>query len=81
MKKWRAHLYGFTGLYVVFGIWTPILWFVSHVREHYRMETFDIHLMNWFGALLFFLLVAATLLAQFGFALIAHDLAEQRKAE
>jgi hypothetical protein len=76
MSKKREKLYGYTGLFIVLGIWTPILWFVSSSRQYYKMETFDILKMNWFNMLIFFALCAATLVAQYGFVLIAHELSE-----
>lgn len=76
MDKWRNNLYGYTSLFIVFGLWTPLLWFVSSARNHYKMESFDIFLMDWFSILLFFVLCAATLVAQFGFILVAQDLSE-----
>jgi hypothetical protein len=81
MNRWRKRLYGYTGIFIVIGIWTPVLWFISHVREHYHMLTFEIDQMDWFSILIFFVLVVATLLAQVGFVLIAHDLAEHEKIE
>ena len=79
MNKWREKLYGYTGLFILFGIWTPMLWFVSSSRQYYKMETFEVFEMNWFSILLFFALCIATLLAQFGFISIAHDLSEFEK--
>ena len=78
MNKWRKRLYGYTGIFILFGIWTPVLWFISHVREHYRMPTFRIDQMDWFSIFIFLVLVVATLLAQFGFVLIASDLTKQK---
>ncbi len=46
MSKWREKLYGYTGLFIVFGIWTPMLWFVSSSRQYYKMETFEVFDMN-----------------------------------
>lgn len=76
INKWREKLYGYTGLFVIFGLWTPLLWFVSYSRAYYKMESFDILSMNWFSIFLFFVLCAATLVAQFGFILLVQDLSE-----
>lgn len=79
MRKWRERLYGYTGLFILFGLWTPLLWFVSSARSHYKMESFEIYSMDWFSILLFLVLCIATLFAQFGFVLIAQDLSELEK--
>ncbi len=79
MNKWREKLYGYTGLFIVLGIWTPMFWFVSSSRQHYKMETFEIFDMNWFSILVFFTLCAATLVAQYGLVLIARDLSDFEK--
>jgi len=79
MSKWRKKLYGYTGLFIVLGIWTPMLWFVSSSRQYYKMETFEVFDMNWFSILVFFALCAATLVAQYGFVLIAQDLSDFEK--
>ena len=73
MNKWRARLLGFTGLYVLFSIWAPLLWFFVSVRKAYGIESFEVWRMHWFGILTFFLLAVATLLAQFGFVVIAKE--------
>jgi hypothetical protein len=79
MSKLREKLYGYTGLFIILGIWTPMLWFVSSSRQYYKMETFEVFEMNWFSILVFFALCAATLVAQYGFVLIAQDLSEFEK--
>jgi succinate dehydrogenase hydrophobic anchor subunit len=79
MNKWREKLYGYTGLFITFGIWTPMLWFISSSREHYKMETFEVFEMNWFNILLLVTLCIATLVAQFGLISIAQDLSEFEK--
>lgn len=79
MNKGRERLYGYTGLFILFGIWTPMLWFISSSRQYYKMETFEVLEMNWFSILLFFVLCIATLVAQFGFISIAQDLTEFEK--
>ncbi len=79
MSKWREKLYGYTGLFIVFGIWTPMLWFVSSSRQYYKMETFEVFDMNWFRILVFFALCAETLFAQYSFVLIAQDLSDFEK--
>jgi len=79
MKKWREKLYGYTGLFIIFGIWTPMMWFISSSRQYYKMETFEVLDMNWFSILMFIALCVATLVAQFGFVSIAQDLSEFEK--
>jgi len=79
MNSRRETLYGYTGLFILFGIWTPVLWFVSSSREYYKMETFEVFDMHWFSILLFFVLCAATLIAQYGFVMVAQDLSEYEK--
>lgn len=79
MNKWRETLYIYTGLFIIFGIWTPMLWFISSSRQYYKMETFEVLDMNWFSILMFFVLCVATLVAQFGFVSIAQDLSEFEK--
>jgi hypothetical protein len=79
MGKWRSRLYGYTGLFTLFALWTPMLWFISNARAYYHMETFEILRMHGFNILLFFLLAIATLAAQFGLILIAQD-ASARKS-
>jgi len=79
MNKWRETLYSYTGLFIIFGIWTPMLWFISSSRQYYKMETFEVLDMNWFSILMFFVLCVATLVAQFGFVSIAQDLSEFEK--
>lgn len=76
MKKWRENLYAYTGLFITFGIWTPLGWFIVSSRHSYNMESFEVLSMNWFGILEYVVLLAATLVAQFGFILIAEDLSE-----
>lgn len=71
MNKWRDKLYGYTGLFIIFGIWTPMLWFISSSRQYYKMETFVVLDMNWFSILMFIALSVATLVAQLGFVSIA----------
>ena len=73
MKNWRSLLYGFTGLFVLLGIWTPLMWLVSSMMNFYRMESFDLFVMHPFNIFLCIVLAAATLLAQLGFVLIAQD--------
>ena len=79
MNKWREKLYGYTGLFIIFGIWTPMLWFISSSRQYYKMETFEVLEMNLFSILAFIVLCVATLSAQYGFVLIAQDLSEFEK--
>lgn len=79
MKEWHEKLCGYTGLFILFGIWTPMLWFISSSRQYYKMETFEVFEMNWFSILVFVLLCVATLAAQYGFFLIAQDLSEFEK--
>jgi len=79
MHKWRETLYGYTGLFIISGIWTPMLWFISSSMQYYKMETFEVFEMNWFSILLFAVLCIATLVAQFGFISIAQDLSEFEK--
>lgn len=74
MDKWRKKLYSYTGLFIIFGIWTPMLWFISSSRQYYKMETFEVFEMNWMSILLFVVLCIATLVAQFGFISIAQEL-------
>ena len=81
MKKWRTRLYGYTGIALVLGLWSPLVWFVSAARAHYKMETFEISEMDSFVIVVFFLLAAATLLAQGGFILVAHDMARYERKE
>lgn len=76
MDKWRSRFYGYTGLFTVLAIWTPVIWFISSARDYYRMETFDILRMHWSGIAIFAVLLVATLVAQFGFVSIAHDLSK-----
>lgn len=76
MIKWREKLYGYTGLFIIFGIWTPMMWFISSSRQYYKMETFQILEMNWFNILVFIVLCVATLVAQYGFISIAQDLSK-----
>lgn len=79
MNTWREKFYGYTGLCIVFGLWTPMLWFISSSREYYKMETFEVFEMHWFNILVFFVLCAATLAAQYGLILISQDLSEFEK--
>lgn len=82
MSKWRARLlYGYTGLALVLGLWTPIMWFISAARAHYGMSMFEILLMDPFVIFLFLVLCAATLVAQFGFIVMAHDMARYERKE
>ncbi len=80
MKNWRSLLYTFTGLYVLLGIWTPLMWLVSGMMKYYRMESFDLFAMHPFNIFLCIVLAAATLLAQLGFVLIAQDHAAAERA-
>jgi hypothetical protein len=80
-SKWRARLYGYTGLVLVFGLWTPLLWYVSYARREYGLEAFEVFSMDWFGIVLFILLAAGTLVAQFGFILLAQDMSELERRE
>ena len=81
MNKWRARLYGYTGIALVLGLWSPLASFVSAARAYYKMETFEISEMDSFVVVVFFLLAAATLLAQGGFILVAHDMARYERKE
>jgi hypothetical protein len=81
MNKWRDHLYGYTGIALVLSLWSPLVWFVSATRAYYKMETFVISEMDSFVIVVFFLLAAATLLAQGGFILVAHDMARYARKE
>ena len=81
MKKWRTGLYGYTGIALVLGLWSPLVWLVSAARAHYKMETFKISEMDSSVIVVFFLLAAATLLAQGGFILVAHDMARHERKE
>jgi hypothetical protein len=79
MNKWRQKLYGYTGLFVIFGIWSPMMWFVSSSRQYYKMETFEVLEMGWGSIVMFTVLGVATLLAQYGFISISQDLSEFEK--
>lgn len=79
MKKWRERLHGYTGLFIIFAIWTPMIWFVSSSMQYYKMETFEILDMNWLSIAMFVVLCVASLIAQFGFFSIARDLSEFEK--
>ena len=77
MNIWRERLYGYTGLFVLFGIWTPVMWFASSLSEYYKARTFEVlNIGSWFNTLLFLALCVATLIAQFGFVLIAKEHSE-----
>lgn len=79
MKNWRSLLYGYTGVCIVAGLWTPILWYTSEMRVFYHMETFDFRAMHWFSMLVYVVLALATLIATFGFVMIATDLAKYER--
>lgn len=79
MNTWREKLYGYTGLCILFGLWTPMVWFITSSREYYKMETFEVSKMHWFNILVFFTLCAATLAAQYGLMLIDQDLSKFEK--
>ncbi len=81
MSKWRSRLYGYTGIALVIGLWTPLLWFVVSARRHYGMEMFDFTRMHPFNIVVFLLLCVGTLLAQFGFVLLAQDMSENERRE
>lgn len=81
MSTWRERLLGYTGLFILFGIWTPMLWFVSSMREHYRMETFEVSSLHWSGIVMFVVLLAGTLIAQFGFVVIAQEHGELERCK
>ena len=73
MKKWRAGLVSFTGIYIVIGIWTPVIWFMSSARAEHQMLTFEISRMHWSSIMLFIALLCATLVAQLGFVVLAKE--------
>lgn len=79
MSKWRRRLYGYTGLAILFGLWTPLLWLTSDVRAHYKMEMFEITRADPFVIFIYVVLIVATLLAQLGFMLIAQDLGKYER--
>lgn len=79
MSEWRERLIGYTGLHILFAIWSPLLWFVVSARDRYRMEMFELSRMHWTGLVVFFTLLALTILAQFGFVLIAMEHGEVRR--
>ena len=73
MNKWRAWLLSFTSIYLLVGIWTPIIWFISSAMAEYQMLTFEISSMHWSDVGLLIALVGATLIAQLGFAVLAKE--------
>lgn len=77
MNKWRKRLYGFTGLFILISIWMPMLSFISSAKRIYELETFEVLAMPWFGVLMYIALLIATLIAQGGLIVLAHDLSEQ----
>lgn len=42
MSEWKRRLAGFTGLYVVLSMWTPVLWFISWARETFDQHTYEL---------------------------------------
>jgi hypothetical protein len=78
-RTWRARLKSYTCMFMIFGIWMPILWFIYSSMENYKMGTFEVFEMPWFSILGFFVLIAATLVAQVGFILLIDDLSEYEK--
>jgi len=81
VKNWKKNLYGFTGLYICIGIWTPVMWFISHSMRFYGMGTFDVTRMGWLSILMLSAITVATLLAQLGFTLISKDLSRLERIE
>lgn len=79
MKVWKEKLYGFTGIFTLFSLWTPMLWFISSRREFYHMNMFEVFRMNWFDIFLFLTLSLSTLIAQLGLVLLSQDLTEFEK--
>ena len=79
MGKWRRRLYGYTGLALVLGLWSPLASYIADARGRYDMTTFDVLRMHPIDIALFIALCAATLMAQFGFIVIAHDMAEYHR--
>ena len=79
MNNWRKKLHGYTGAFIVFAIWAPMIWFVSSSMQYYKMETFELLKMNWFSILLFVALCVGTLIAQFGFFSVAREVSEFEK--
>ena len=80
MRNWRSLLYGFTGLWILIGIWTPLGWLISNMRNYHQMETFDLFRMHPLNVILCVTLALITLVAQLGFLLIAQDHAEFERA-
>jgi hypothetical protein len=74
MKNWRSLLYGYTGVCIVAGLWTPILWYTSEMRVFYHMETFDFRAMHWVSMLVYVVLALATLWASPGFPDTSNDM-------
>lgn len=69
-------MYGYTGLALVVGLWCPLVWFISDARGRYHMGSFEILRVHPFDIVVFMILVLATALAQFGFVVVAQDLAK-----
>jgi len=42
MRERKHRLAGFTGLYVVLSIWTPVIWFMSWVVTTFKQHTFEL---------------------------------------
>ncbi len=81
MKNWKKNLYGFTGLYIVIGIWTPVMWFTSYSMRIYEMGTFDVTRMGWLSIFILSVVTMATLFAQLGFIFISEDLSRLERIE
>jgi len=65
MREWKRRLAGFTGLYVVLSIWTPVIWFMSWVGTTFNQHTFELFDLPpyaiVFGLLIFACAFAATM--------------------
>lgn len=71
--RWTKWLIGYTGLFVVFSLWTPLMWFTGSLMAKYHMPSFDPAYLNAFDTTFYVSLAVATFTAQIGFVVVASN--------
>lgn len=69
MAKWKSRLWVFSGLYAMFCIWTPVLWFASWARDKFHQNSLEWNELPPTVAAFGLLICAASFVATIGFAL------------
>ena len=68
MREWKRRLAGFTGLYVVLSMWTPVVWFVTWARNTFNQHTFELFDLPPYAIVFGLIILACAFAATMGLA-------------